>query len=133
MLRSLAPKLCALLALASPLALNVVRQLRAFGHEHVLHLSDSRASCEKLRKYDGRINCVWSSRVPKHMPLPPSECMRAYYDMRFFFYDVRKRAISDLLDLGYNVLQSDTDVVWLADPYPLLEHLASAAPGSLLG
>lgn len=118
---------------AAPLALNVIRQLRALDLDHVLHLSDSHASCLKLQRYDPAINCVWTSRIPATRPTPPSGCMRQFYDMRFYFYDVRKTMIASLVsDHGYNVLQSDTDVVWLADPYPALSHLAAAAPGSLL-
>eukprot|EP00966_Prymnesium_polylepis_P280861 6489590-Prymnesium_polylepis.1 len=42
--------------------------------------------------------------------------------MRFYFYDVRKHYVARLAaDLGYNVLQTDTDVVWFANPYPALK------------
>eukprot|EP00966_Prymnesium_polylepis_P024361 561026-Prymnesium_polylepis.1 len=42
--------------------------------------------------------------------------------MRFYFYNVRKRTLMRLTaELGYNVLQTDTDVAWFANPYPALK------------
>ena len=42
--------------------------------------------------------------------------------MRFYFYDVRKHLVSQLAgELGVNVLQTDTDVAWFANPYGVLK------------
>jgi hypothetical protein len=41
---------------------------------------------------------------------------------RFYFYNVRKHVLSRLAgELGYNVLQTDTDVAWFANPFPALK------------
>ena len=51
-----------------------------------------------------------------------------YWDKRFYFYNVRKALVANLVsELGYNVLQTDTDVAWLADPYPFLHAIAAHA------
>ena len=46
-------------------------------------------------------------------------CVKKYWDKRFYFYNIRKHYLMRLTsELGLNVLQTDTDVVWLANPYP---------------
>ena len=43
--------------------------------------------------------------------------------MRFYFYNIRKRVLMRLTtELGYNVLQTDTDVAFFANPYPMLKR-----------
>jgi hypothetical protein len=71
---------------------------------------------------------VWSSRINRTRPAASSECTRLYWDARFYFYDVRKALVARLVsELGYSVLQTDTDVAWLANPYPFLRVLADSA------
>ena len=102
---------------ASPMALNTVLQFHALGHSNVLFVSDTAKSCELLRMGVRDLKCVWSSRVPTTRPPHDGLCMKRFWDMRFFFYDVRKTLLWKLtVDHGVNVLQSDTDVAWLASP-----------------
>ena len=56
------------------------------------------------------------------VPKPGGGCVRRFWDMRFYFYDVRKHMVSQLAgELGVNVLQTDTDVAWFANPYGVLK------------
>ena len=42
-----------------------------------------------------------------------------HWGFAFYFYDLRKHYAARLaVELRINVLQTDTDVVWLANPYP---------------
>ena len=109
-------------ASASPMALNVVQQFRSLKLHHVLYLSDGHSSCERLRTVDPQLACVWSSFINTSRPRHAGVCVARYWDMRFYFYDIRKHLVARLAaDLGYNVLQTDTDVVWFANPYPILK------------
>ena len=74
---------------ASPTALNTVLQFRDLGHTNVLYLSDSPRSCERLRMGVADLKCVWSSRIPTTRPPHDGLCVKKYWDMRFFFYDLR--------------------------------------------
>jgi len=105
-------------------ALNTVLQLRALGLHHVLFLSDSPASCLSMRGALPGIACVWSSRLPKTMPANPGLCAKMYWGYAFYFYDLRKHYAARLaIEFGVNVLQTDTDVVWLSNPYPTLKGI----------
>ncbi|EOD35016.1 hypothetical protein EMIHUDRAFT_455458 [Emiliania huxleyi CCMP1516] len=105
-------------------ALNTVLQLRALGLHHVLFLSDSPASCLSMRGALPDIACVWSSRLPKTMPANPGLCAKMYWGYAFYFYDLRKHYAARLaIEFGVNVLQTDTDVVWLSNPYPTLKGI----------
>ena len=45
--------------------------------------------------------------------------MPQHWSFAFYFYDLRKHYAARLaIELNINVLQTDTDVVWLANPYP---------------
>ena len=55
-------------AYASPTALNTVLQLYSLRLAHVLYVSDSRASCERLRLAVPSLACAWSSRVNTSKP-----------------------------------------------------------------
>ena len=88
----------------------------------VLYVSDSPSSCIKLRFAVPGLACVWSSSIGKTKPQNDGGCNRKYWDMRFYFYDIRKEIVARLaVDLGMNVLQTDTDVAWFENPYPLLK------------
>ena len=67
---------------------------------------------------------------PSHAPPPcaavparPLTCgewaAAQHWGFAFYFYDLRKHYAARLaVELRINVLQTDTDVVWLANPYP---------------
>ena len=115
-------------AYASPTALNTVLQFYAMRLRHVLYVSDSRDSCLRLQRVVPSLACGWSSVINTSKPTHGSVLVKKWWDMRFYFYNVRKHMLSRLAgDLGYNVLQTDTDVAWFANPYPALkaEPLAS--------
>jgi hypothetical protein len=101
----------------SPNALNTALQFYALRLRHVLFVSDSAHSCERLRAGLPELACVWSSRVSRSKPRVDGECVKRFWDMRFYFYDVRKHLVAQLAgELGVNVLQTDTDVAWFGNP-----------------
>ena len=109
-------------AYASPTALNTVLQLYALRIRHVLYMSDGPAACARLRRAVPSLACAWSSIINTSKPKHDSVLVKKWWDMRFYFYNVRKHMISRLAgDLGYNVLQTDTDVAWFANPFPALK------------
>ncbi len=109
-------------AYASPTALNTVSQFYAMRIHHVLYVSDSARSCETLRGGLPSLACVWSSEINATKPANNGLCNKRFWDMRFYFYVVRKRMVVHLaIELGYNVLQTDTDVAWFASPYPIMK------------
>ena len=73
----------------SPPAPNTVLQFRDLGHTNVLYVSDTPQSCERLRTGIPDLKCVWSSRIPTTRPPHDGICIKRYWDMRFFFYDLR--------------------------------------------
>ena len=112
---------------ASPTAssangLNTVLQLRALGLHHILFLSVSAASCSAMREVVPDLACVWSSRLSPQKPANGGLCVQLYWGYAFYFYDLRKHYTARMaIEFGVNVLQTDTDVVWLANPYPALK------------
>lgn len=109
-------------ATGSPNALNTALQFYAMRLRHVLFVSDTAESCERLRAGLPELACVWSSRVPRTKPDNGGGCVKRFWDMRFYFYDVRKHMVSMLAgELGMNVLQTDTDVAWFHNPYGVLK------------
>ena len=110
-------------AYASPTALNTVLQLYALKIRHVLYISDGPAACARLRKAVPTLACAWSSIINTSKPTHDSVLVKKWWDMRFYFYNVRKHMLSRLAgELGYNVMQSDTDVAWFANPYPAFKE-----------
>lgn len=104
--------------------LNTVLQLYALRLHHVLYISDSRSSCDRLRDAVPSLACVWSSRLSPAKPKGGGLCVELYWGYAFYFYDLRKHYAARMaIDLGINVLQTDTDVVWLANPYPALKRV----------
>ena len=102
--------------------LNTLMQLRALNLHHVLYLSDSAASCAALRLAMPTVACVWSSRIPATKPKNGGLCVQLYWGYAFYFYDLRKHYAARMAtELSINVLQTDTDVVWLGNPYPALK------------
>ena len=104
--------------------LNTLLQLRALHLHHVLYLSDGAASCAALRRTLPEVACVWSSRISPKKPANGGLCVQLYWSYAFYFYDLRKHYAARMtIELGVNVLQTDTDVVWLANPYPALKRV----------
>ncbi|KAL1498475.1 hypothetical protein AB1Y20_013800 [Prymnesium parvum] len=104
--------------------LNTVLQFYSLRLQHVLYISDSRSSCERLQGVIPSLACVWSSRINATKPKNGGLCVQLYWGYAFYFYDLRKHYIARLaVELGLNVLQTDTDVVWLANPYPALKQV----------
>ena len=104
--------------------LNTILQLRALRLHHILYLSDSAASCASLRMAVPDVACVWSSRIAATRPRNGGLCVQLYWGYAFYFYDLRKYYTARMAtELGVNVLQTDTDVVWLANPYPALKQV----------
>ncbi|KOO25999.1 hypothetical protein Ctob_012854 [Chrysochromulina tobinii] len=102
--------------------LNTVLALRALRLHHILYLSDSSASCAALRLALPEVACVWSSRINATKPRDAGLCVQLYWGFAFYFYDLRKHYLARMaVELGINVLQTDTDVVWLGNPYPALK------------
>ena len=90
---------------------------------HVLYMSDGPEACARLRRAVPTLACAWSSIINTSKPAHDSVLVRKWWDMRFYFYNVRKHILSRLAgELGYNVMQTDTDVAWFANPYPALKH-----------
>ena len=148
-------------AYASPTALNTVLQFRALRLHHVLYVSDSAASCDRLARAVPGLACAWSSYINTSKPAHDSVLVRKWWDYRFYFYNIRaplgvepapfplpphhtllahpnprsaclvgagKHLLSRLAgELGYNVLQTDTDVAFFANPYPALKRGVLAA------
>ena len=69
--------------------------------------------------------CVrWSSRISPTKPKNGGLCVQLYWGYAFYFYDLRKHYTSRMTsEFGINVLHTDTDVVWLANPYPALKRV----------
>ena len=104
--------------------LNTLISLRAIGLHNVLYLSDSASSCASLRMALPEVACVWSSRINATKPRVGGLCVQLYWGYAFYFYDLRKHYTARMaIEMGINVLQTDTDVVWLANPYPALKQV----------
>ena len=81
-------------AYASPTALNTVLQLYALRIRHVLYISDSRDACNRLREAVPTLACAWSSVINTSKPTHDSVLVKKWWDMRFYFYNVRKHMLS---------------------------------------
>ena len=115
-------------AYASPTALNTVLQFYALRLRHVLYVSDGPGACQRLQRAVPTLACAWSSVINTSKPTHDSVLVKKWWDMRFYFYNVRKHMLSRLAgELGYNVIQTDTDVAWFANPYPALKAGVLAA------
>ena len=58
---------------------------------------------------------MWSSRINASKPQHDGICVGKHWSFAFYFYDLRKHYAARMtIDLGLNVLQTDTDAVWLA-------------------
>ena len=76
---------------------------------HTMMMADSFATCQKMGGVM-RQQCYWSSRVLKNRP-SESIVNTKFWDWRFRFYYVKKLYNARLVELGFAVLQADTDTV----------------------
>mmetsp|Transcript_703 Transcript_703/g.2245 ORF Transcript_703/g.2245 Transcript_703/m.2245 type:complete len:108 (-) Transcript_703:1565-1888(-) len=81
----------------SPTALNTVLQFWALRLRHTLFVSDSAASCARLRRTVPQLACVWSSSIAPSRPNNQGLCNRKHWDLRFYFYHVRKALVARLV------------------------------------
>ena len=63
--------------------LNTVLQFYALRLHHVLYISDSAASCARLREALPSLACVWSSRIKSTKPENGGLCVKLYWGVRF--------------------------------------------------
>ncbi|XP_078429040.1 UDP-D-xylose:L-fucose alpha-1,3-D-xylosyltransferase MGP4-like [Wolffia australiana] len=69
-----------------------------------------------------KINEKWPGHAVLVPPAPESQTAHKFGSQGFFnFTSRRPRHLLQILDLGYNVLYNDVDMVWLADPFPYME------------
>eukprot|EP00854_Cymbomonas_tetramitiformis_P001350 gene1351-1951_t len=97
------------------LAVNMVANLRLLGIEHFLLLASNAELCHDLIPFLGPGGCVFSTLEEQYKQQAGAESVTS-----FALWTNRKYYIAELLALGYNVFQSDLDVVWALNPYPLL-------------
>ena len=76
---------------------------------HTMMMADSWHTCT-LMGAPMRAACFWSSRVLHNRP-SASIVMSKFWDWRFKYYYVKKLYNAKLVDLGFAVLQVDTDTV----------------------
>jgi hypothetical protein len=87
---------------------------------HTMMMADSWDTCKQMGVM--RSACYWSSRVLKNRP-SESIVNNKFWDWRFRFYYVKKLYNARLVELGFAVLQVDTDTVWTHDPFPMLRAM----------
>ena len=115
------------------MAQNAAHMMERLGlRRHALLLVDSIETCERVgERIVGADGCFWSSRV---MGVRPSDSisMQRYWDWRFRLYWPKKHYMAELIRLGFSVLQIDTDVVWVHDPFPLLHAISRGVNATLI-
>ena len=89
--------------------------------KHTLVIADSWETCEALLAPP----CFWTSRTLRNKPAM-SITIDKFWDWRFKFYHIKKRYMAMLVSWGFSVLQTDTDVVWVHDPFPVLKSIGSS-------
>ncbi|XP_020580899.1 UDP-D-xylose:L-fucose alpha-1,3-D-xylosyltransferase MGP4-like [Phalaenopsis equestris] len=68
------------------------------------------------------VNQRWPGHAVLVPPVPDSRIAHKFGSQGFFnFTSRRPRHLLDILELGYNVMYNDVDMVWLSDPFPYLE------------
>ncbi|XP_050280217.1 UDP-D-xylose:L-fucose alpha-1,3-D-xylosyltransferase MGP4-like isoform X3 [Quercus robur] len=69
-----------------------------------------------------KVNQLWPGHAVLVPPAPDSQTAHKFGSQGFFnFTSRRPRHLLHILELGYNVMYNDVDMVWLADPFPYLE------------
>ncbi|KAL0008502.1 hypothetical protein SO802_010004 [Lithocarpus litseifolius] len=69
-----------------------------------------------------KVNQRWPGHAVLVPPAPDSQTAHKFGSQGFFnFTSRRPRHLLHILELGYNVMYNDVDMVWLADPFPYLQ------------
>ncbi|KAK3287926.1 hypothetical protein CYMTET_4580 [Cymbomonas tetramitiformis] len=99
------------------LAVNMVLNLRFLGMDHALLVADTAELCQELGEHVENLGCHFSSQMTRE----PVEGRKT--SASFKIWTMRKQYIGRIVGLGYNVFQTDTDVVWWLNPYPALKSM----------
>ncbi|KAK1364274.1 Glycosyltransferase [Heracleum sosnowskyi] len=69
-----------------------------------------------------KVNERWPGHAVLVPPAPDAQVAHKFGSQGFFnFTSRRPRHLLQILELGYNVMYNDVDMVWLADPFPYLQ------------
>ncbi|MQM10376.1 hypothetical protein Taro_043269 [Colocasia esculenta] len=69
-----------------------------------------------------KVNEKWPGHAVLIPPAPDAQTAHKFGSQGFFnFTSRRPRHLLHILELGYNVMYNDVDMVWLADPFPYME------------
>ncbi|XP_042504347.1 UDP-D-xylose:L-fucose alpha-1,3-D-xylosyltransferase MGP4-like isoform X2 [Macadamia integrifolia] len=69
-----------------------------------------------------KVNQKWPGHAILIPPAPDAQTAHKFGSQGFFnFTSRRPRHLLQILELGYNVMYNDVDMVWLADPFPYLQ------------
>ena len=100
---------------------NLVLSFRAMRLHHMLVLTARQHVCETLWGVLPSLGCVWwPSQFAR--PRPDSLYNTQFSRVALSFFEARKRLLESLvLTHGLNVLHLDADVVFFANPYPVLK------------
>ncbi|KAF3784129.1 UDP-D-xyloseL-fucose alpha-1-3-D-xylosyltransferase [Nymphaea thermarum] len=69
-----------------------------------------------------KVNQKWPGHAVLIPPAPDAQTAHKFGSQGFFnFTSRRPRHLLDILELGYNVMYNDVDMVWLKDPFPFFK------------
>ncbi|KAG9442005.1 hypothetical protein H6P81_017859 [Aristolochia fimbriata] len=69
-----------------------------------------------------KVNEKWPGHAVLVPPAPDAQTAHKFGSQGFFnFTSRRPRHLLHILELGYNVMYNDVDMVWMADPFPYLQ------------
>ncbi|KAK4803021.1 hypothetical protein SAY86_001224 [Trapa natans] len=84
-------------------------------HEKVLVIAEDYATLY-------RVNEKWPGHAVLIPPVVDTQTAHKFGSQGFFnFTSRRPRHLLSIVELGYNVMYNDVDMVWLGDPFPYLE------------
>ncbi|KAG5538287.1 hypothetical protein RHGRI_019022 [Rhododendron griersonianum] len=84
-------------------------------HEQVLVIAEDYATLYE-------VNGKWPGHAVLVPPAPDAQTAHKFGSQGFFnFTSRRPRHLLQILELGYNVMYNDVDIVWLADPFSYLQ------------
>ncbi|KAL8114095.1 hypothetical protein AgCh_021102 [Apium graveolens] len=92
--------------------ISIVRQKH---HDKVLVIAEDYVTLFK-------VNERWPGHAVLVPPAPDAHTAHKFGSQGFFNFTARRpRHLLQILELGYNVMYNDVDMVWLADPFPYLQ------------
>ena len=98
-------------------AINLVRQLALWSlDERALLLADKRTTCTRAIAQWPRIYCGWSGGIPGFERYASSGDVELWG-----LWSAKWLVLARLVERGANVMMTDSDVLLLGDPYPLLQ------------